>query len=128
MNQIKMQKDADILHLGNCLRKRYFRLPATMGDKSGGEEEPPDQVASGGLYSDRVKVTIAHSERLKRNVLEINLESENSAGKIEKGEVAKLFQTLGINLEQEMEGYQLVGRRKLFAWLKEEIDLTQYCR
>ena len=88
-----------------------------------------DQVMNSdnkGLYSDRVKVTIARSERLKRNVLEINLESEAEAEKIDKDVMAKLFQTMGLRKE-ELEGYQLIGKRKLFVWLKEGIDLTKFC-
>ena len=65
-----------------------------------------DTMGNGSLYSDRVKVTIARSERLKRNVLEINLESEAEADKIDKEMMAKLFKTMGFRKE-ELEGYQL---------------------
>ena len=83
--------------------------------------------ANGNLYSDRVKIKIARSERLKRNVLEINLESENNADKIDSDAIANLLQTLGI-LQPDLEGYQISGKKKLFVWLKDGIDLTKYCR
>ena len=86
-----------------------------------------DTMGNGSLYSDRVKVTIARSERLKRNVLEINLESEAEADKIDKEMMAKLFKTMGFRKE-ELEGYQLSGKRKLFVWFKVDVDLSKYCR
>ena len=93
-----------------------------MSDESsgGGGPGPPkttpakgqDQVMNSdneGLYSDRVKVTITRSERLKRNVLEINLESEAEAEKLDKDVMAKLFKAMGLRKE-ELEGYQLNGK------------------
>ena len=105
-----------------------------MSDSSGGlppgqtTKEVGDQNSGGsGLYSDRVKVTIARSERLKRNVLEINLESEAEADRIDKDVMAKLFTSMGFK-KSELEGYQLSGKRKLFVWFHEGIDLSKYCR
>ena len=93
-------------------------------NKPGNELEQP---ANGTLYSDRVKIKIARSERLNRNVLEVNLESENNAEKINSDAIAKLLQTLGI-MTPDLEGYQLSGRKKLFVWLEDGIDLTKFCR
>ena len=49
------------------------------GKKPGIEMNVKNKKEDGLLYSDRVKVTIARSERLKRNVIEINLESDSEA-------------------------------------------------
>ena len=102
---------------------------------SGGTTNTPDPMdmgqqatkANGSLYSDRVKITIARSERLKRNVLEVNLESEATADRIDPEATAKLLQSMGI-IQPDLEGYQLSGKKKLYVWLKEGIDLTKYCR
>ena len=84
-----------------------------MTDTSGGVSPGDTQQATGnngdnreqeGLYSDRVKVTIARSERLKRNVLEINLESEADADKLDSAGMAKLFKEMGLKTGVNMEG------------------------
>ena len=69
-----------------------------MGDNSGGDKEKVSPLQQspgkpGGLYSDRVKVTISRSERLKRNVLEINSENDPDASRIDKVLMAYLFKT-----------------------------------
>ena len=106
-----------------------------MSDFSGGTTNTLDPMdmgqqapkVNGSLYSDRVKITIARSERLKRNVLEVNLESEATADRIDPEATAKLLQSMGI-IQPDLEGYQLSGKKKLYVWLKEGIDLTKYCR
>ena len=103
-----------------------------MGDNSGGDQEKVSPLQQspgkpGGLYSDRVKVTIARSERLKRNVLEINSENDPDASRIDKVLMANLFETMVIK-KDEMEGNKLAGIRNLFVWFKEGIDLHQFCR
>ena len=108
-----------------------------MSDSSGGLSSGVVQQSSvnkgdnnehGGLYSDRVKVTIARSERLKRNVLEINLESEADADRIDPDVMAKLFKEMGLKKNEDMEGFQLQGKKKLFVWCKVGVDLSKYCR
>ena len=42
-------------------------------------------------WASRPKVTIGWNERLKRNVLEINLDVDTNTGKIKKESLAKLF-------------------------------------
>ena len=100
----------------------------STGDIQQGTTNKGGNSEQGGLYSDRVKITIARSERLKRNVLEINLESEADADKLEPDVMAKLFKEMGLNKEVDMEGFQLIGKRKLFVWCKEGVDLSKYCR
>ena len=74
--------------------------------------DPPPNPGTGhpapkpGLYSDRLKTNITWDNRLKRNVLEITLEKEEeSFTNIGSESIARLFKTLGINIETEIEGY-----------------------
>ena len=105
--------------------------PTPGGDKNRNDGSPTPggdkNRSDGSLYSDRVKVTIARSERLKRNVLEINLDSDSEASRLDKNMMAQLFKTMGVN-KSELEGYQLLGKRKLFVWFPNGVDLTKYCR
>ena len=57
-------------------------------------------------YSDRVKMRVQKSERLKRNVLEINLECIPPAKtKVDKETAAKLISKIGIDIKSQTEGY-----------------------
>ena len=82
------------------------------------------------LYSQRLKMRIQKSERLNRNVLEINLEKEQNAEQIEETMIAKLFDKVGITMVQ-LEGFQLVPKRmprKVYVWFKEGVDIHQFCK
>ena len=82
------------------------------------------------LYSQQLKIRIQKSERLNRNVLEINLEKEKSAEAIEDEVIAKLLERVGIN-KVLVEGLQLVPKRfprKVYVWFKEGVDLNQFCK
>ena len=79
------------------------------------------------LYSEKLKVNVMRSERLKRNVLEINLlTDEGIVPSIEICTVAKLLSKLGIDKTSQIVGYQLSGR-KVFVWFKEHCDLDRFC-
>ena len=65
--------------------------PPPEGPKSPGQVAPEKP-----LYSQQVKMRIQKSERLKRNVLEINLENEKNAEEISDETVAELFKNIGI--------------------------------
>ena len=75
-------------------------------------------------WANRPKVTIAKNERLKRNVLEINLDIDVKTAKIEKELLSKLFSRLGVK-NGELEGFQ-IKRKKVFAWLVEGTDLSKF--
>ena len=65
---------------------------------------------NGGVsYRDKLKVNIQKSERLKRNVLEINLETENGnhGFHLDKDTIAKLASKIGINIKTDIEGFQI---------------------
>ena len=66
-----------------------------------GEHRPPAPVHAS--YSDKIKVNLKISERLKRNVLEISVESQGYF-KLEEDDVAKLMTRLGIDLKFHAEG------------------------
>ena len=95
-----------------------------MASKSGGEETNGTQSIS---YSEKVLVNVKKSERLRRNVLEISLEYDEVNQSIDKEMVANTFSTLGIDIKNHLEGYQ-VTPRKIFAWCKENISLDKFCR
>ena len=75
-------------------------------------------------WENRPKVTICRNERLNRNVLEINLDIDVKAGKIEKDSLAKLFTRMGMKTG-ELEGFQ-IKRRKVFTWMLEGTDLGRF--
>ena len=79
-------------------------------------------------WANSPQVRILRNERLKRNVLEINIDIDQKAGKIEKEAVAKLFSYMGLKAGPggDLEGFQ-IKRRKVFAWLQEGSDLGKYC-
>ena len=60
-------------------------------------------------YSDRLKTNVRYDQRLKRNVLEITLEKANIDADIEVSQeaIAKVFKTLGIDLDTQVEGSQV---------------------
>ena len=66
--------------------------------------------------------------RLKRNVLEISLEKESDAFE-ELGceAIARLFRTLGVNIERDVEGY-LKKNKSIHLWLINGIDLDRFCK
>ena len=101
----------------------------------GGKSEPPpegriinsgDSSAKQTLYSEKLKVNVVNSERLKRKVLEIQLVTDEGVGpNMELTTVAKLFNKLGIDRTSIM-GYQLSGY-KIYVWFKEHCDLDKFC-
>ena len=94
---------------------------------------PPgmEQGDSRPLYSQQLKIRIQKSERLNRNVLEINLEKERSAEAIEDEVIEKLLAKIGITMSL-VEGVQAVPKRfpkKVFVWFKDpSLDLNQFCK
>ena len=78
-------------------------------------------------YSEKLKVNVVKSERLKRKVLEINLLlDQGMRPNMEKDTVAKLCSKLGIQIQSQMEGYQLAGK-KIYIWLKANCDIDRFC-
>ena len=96
-------------------------------------DPPPEGPKSPGqkpLYSQQVKMRIQKSERLQRNVLEINLENEKNAEEISDETDAELLKNIGIKTS-DVEGRQLVPKRtprKLYVWFKEGVNIHEFCR
>ena len=88
------------------------------GDKGGGEKGGGDEGVKS--YAGRLMVNVKRGSRLRRNVLEINLENENGGYvKIESDTVARLLNKLGIDLSIHTEGVQTCpgSSNKIFVWL-----------
>ena len=69
--------------------------PPITSDTSPGDSPPPAPVPS---YSEKLKVNVVRSERLKRNVLEIQIIADNDSDTIvDKETIAKLLAKLGID-------------------------------
>ena len=93
--------------------------------------DPPGHNPPSISYSDKIKMNLRKCERLKRKLLEITLEHESEGSvKIEEKDVAKLVSRLGIDLQSQMEGYQICpgNSRKILLWLKDSCDLSRYCK
>ena len=91
---------------------------------------PPDR-GGGHSYSDKLKLNVKKSERLKRKVLEVTLETEKDVVlKIEDKDVAKLATRLGIDIKCHLEGYQTCPgySRKILFWLKNDVNIENFCK
>ena len=88
--------------------------------------DPSQQRPS--LYSDKLKTSVTWDNRLKRNVLEITLEKEEDSF-VDLGAEAifRLFKTLGINTEKDVEGY-FQKSKSIHVWLINGIPLDKFCK
>ena len=101
---------------------------ATMQAKPQELIRPPDPGLSSRTYAESLKTNIKWDSRLKRNVLEIAMESDNSEFiDIPDGDINRLFKTIGIDVKAQIEGYFRRGS-KIFAWLANGIDLDRFCK
>ena len=96
----------------------------------GGRGVDPGGDAQSSLYSDKLKASVKKTERLKRNVLEISLENDPGVKIDINGDItAKLLQNIGIEKSQVLGVQPCPGfSRKLYVWIKEGIDLDQFCK
>ena len=95
--------------------------------------EPPDGGGKSVTYADRLKTNVKYDQRLDRNILEIVLEkTEREADyDIPQESIARVFRTIGIDIEKHVEGYQVhsKGRNSLISvWVLPDINLEQFCR
>ena len=58
-------------------------------------------------YADRLKTNVKYDQRLKRNILEINIEKKDEETELilDQNVIARLMNSLKMNVEKEMEGY-----------------------
>ena len=80
------------------------------------------------LYSDKLKTSVSWDNRLKRNVLEISLEKDEGCQEsLDQVSILRLFRTLGIDTEKEVEGY-FQRNKSLHVWLLNGINLDKFCK
>ena len=94
--------------------------------------QPPGQHSANAAhvsYSDKIKMNLRSSNRLKRKVLEMSIEGEGNI-KVEENYVAKLTSRLGIDPKSHMEGFQICpgNSKKILLWFKDSCDITKFCK
>ena len=83
-------------------------------------------------YADRAKMNIRYNQKLKRNVLEIEVVKDKDDDEVILAEVtiAKLLNKIKLNINSHVEGYQVsYGRKKskIEVLCKSGLDLEQFC-
>ena len=81
-------------------------------------------------YSERLRGNVNRNERLKRNVLEINLDYDVGVNtKMENDTVSKLIKRMGIDMNTQVEAVQTCpgNSRKIYVWLKNNVDISKFC-
>lgn len=84
-------------------------------------------------YAERLKTNVNYDQRLKRNVLEIQLEKSEKDVEIvlDQDCVARVCRSIGIDIVSEVEGYQIQynGRTStIFVWVAKGVNLERFCR
>ena len=102
----------------------------TFGGDPGPPLQPPGARNS---YADKAKMNVQYDQRLKRNVLDIEVEKKDVKDEmfLTQDVVAKLLKNLGIDIDTQTEGYQVTygGKSgKIAVLCKTGIDLERFCR
>ena len=107
---------------------RANNIPPDPGVKSA-KDDLHQHPQPHGSYADRLKTNIRFDQRLQRNILEIMLEKDSDDVQIEVNEnsAKRLFETLGIDINNELEGHQLKFD-KISVWLKKDVNLDKFCK
>ena len=84
-------------------------------------------------YADRAKMNVRFDQRLKRNVLEIEVEKIDVRDEmfLSQEAIAKLLHTIGMDINTQVEGYQVnYGGKtgKIAVLCKTGVDLDRFCR
>ena len=103
------------------------------GPGGGGPGGGGGAIGSKMSYSDRLKTNVNFNERLKRNVLEIQLEKTNQDANInvDSESIARVFRTLGIDIVSQVEGHQVQYRGRvnvICVWMKLGVALDRFCK
>ena len=107
--------------------------PSGMSTSASPPPPPPTPSVVGSkvpTYSERLRGNINRNERLKRNVLEINLDFDVGVNtKIENDTVSKLIKRMGIDMSTQVEAVQTCpgNSRKIYIWLKNNVDISKFC-
>ena len=101
-------------------------------EPGGGPGRGDDLTKKALSYAERAKMNIKFDHRLKRNVLEIEVEKTDREDEInlDQESIAKLLVTLGMDINLHVEGYQVSYGKisRIAVWCKEGIDLEKFCR
>ena len=100
-------------------------------DEGGGKNQ--EQRKKAVSYADRLKTNIRYDQRLKRNVLDIEIEKLDRDNEIilDQACVARLMTSIGINIKTQYQGYQVMygrGGATISVWCVPGIDLERFCR
>ena len=84
-------------------------------------------------YANRLRTNIRYDQRLKRNVLDIEIEKLDKENEIflDQACVARLMTSIGINIKTQYQGYQVIygrGGATISVWCVPGIDLERFCR
>ena len=83
-------------------------------------------------YADRLKTNIKYDQRLKRNVLEIEIEKLDRDNEVDLDQscVARLLASLGMDARTELKGYKVKYERvvTLSVWCHPGVNLERFCR
>ena len=99
---------------------------------AGEDKTPPDPGgvarSTSNSYAERAKMNIRFDQKLKRNVLEIEVEKDNEEEEIilSAETVSKLLNKIKMNIHSHVEGYQVsFGRKKskIEVLCKQGLDL-----
>ena len=98
----------------------------------GGPGPPHILPTANHSYADRAKMNVRYDQRLKRNVLDIEVEKQDIRDEMFLGQdvVAKLFNNIGLDAK-DVVGYQVTygGKSgKIAALCKTGVDLERFCR
>ena len=101
------------------------------------DQERENQKVKPQSYADRLKTNIRYDQRLKRNVLDIEIEKLDRENDIvlEQGCVARLLTSIGMNIDTQSSNCELVGYQvtygrvvTLAVWCKAGVNLEKFCR
>ena len=106
--------------------------------KGGGDQGPAvDPIVSAARqtqsYADRARMNVRFDQRLKRNVLDIEVEKTEVRDELFLSQevIAKLLKSIGMNIEDHVEGYQVSygGKSaKISVLCKNGVELERFCR
>ena len=100
------------------------------------ETKPPDPPGGGVQnplsYADKAKMNIRYDQKLKRNVLDIEVEKDNFEDEmiLSAESLEKLLTKINMNIKTHVEGYQVsfgTKKAKIEVLCKAGLDLDQFC-
>lgn len=105
------------------------------GVEPGELDSDKNEEAKKGTYADRLKTNIRYDQRLKRNVLDIELEKLDRENEmvLDQTTVARLLTSIGMKTQGpscELLGYQIMYGRvvTLAVWCVPGVNLEKFCR